>query len=93
MKRSLVPRGTQEGGPWGKVAGNLSVWQGGICPFRENDKRWSSQKGRSKKEHLEALGREDWKSTFRTSQKRKVSWGLLGGETLKGENSEKIRKR
>ena len=51
-------------------------------------KRWSNQKGGSKKEHLEALERKDWKSTLRTPQK-KVSWGLFGG---KPQNKNIVRK-
>ena len=45
IKRSLVPRETQEGELWRKVAEDLLAWQWGIYPFKENDKRWSSPKG------------------------------------------------
>ena len=42
-----------------KVVGDLSARERGICPFRENDKMRSSQKGGFEKGHLKALGRED----------------------------------
>ena len=73
------------------MARDLSDWQGRIYPFRENDKRWSNKKSGSENEHLEILGRNDWKSTLRTPPKE----GKLGTswrETSKWEHSEKIRK-
>ena len=44
IKRSMVPWETQESGSWRKVTEDLSAWQWEIYPFRENDKRRSSQK-------------------------------------------------
>ena len=58
MKKGLVPRGTLGDGPWNKVAGDLSAWYKRICPFRENDKRQSSQKSGSEEWYLEVLRKE-----------------------------------
>ena len=95
IKRSPVPQKTQEGELWRKVAEDLSTWQGGIYPFKENDKRWRNPKGGSEKVHLEVLGREDWKSALRTPPppkiKRKVNWGFFGGKSQK-KNVVKKRK-